>query len=144
MIELKHDHLNFSFPEVHPEAKLSIQFQRTLRIPYYDNTYPLPPGLGAFPLLRHVDDFAANVPEKWLQHGGVMMPMYQSEAMWINFDSDDVDRRGAYPFAIRFRPRANTPPSAATRGVTDSAVNRRIISSSQSNLGLTGMWWRKA
>ena len=46
MIELKHNQLKFSFPEVHPKAKLTIEFQRTLRIPDDDNTYPLPPGLG--------------------------------------------------------------------------------------------------
>ena len=61
MIELKNDTLKFSFPEVHPEARLEIDFQRTLRIPDDGDTYPLPPGLGRFPL-RHVDDHAANVP----------------------------------------------------------------------------------
>ncbi len=34
MIELKHDSLKFSFSEVHPEAQLTIDFQRTLRISY--------------------------------------------------------------------------------------------------------------
>ena len=33
MIELKNDSLVFSFPEVHPDARLTIYFQRTLRIP---------------------------------------------------------------------------------------------------------------
>ena len=47
MIELKDDRLAFSFPDVHPHAKLDITFQRTLRIPDDDKTYPLPPGLGA-------------------------------------------------------------------------------------------------
>ena len=46
MIELRDDELVFSFPEVHPQATLSIQFQRTLRIPDDNKTYPLPPGLG--------------------------------------------------------------------------------------------------
>ena len=61
MIELKHDALQFSFPEVHPDAMLTIEFQRTFRIPDDDRDYPLPPGLGRFPL-RHVDDFANSVP----------------------------------------------------------------------------------
>jgi hypothetical protein len=101
MIELKKDRLEFSFPDVHPKAKLTIEFQRTLRIPDDDQTYPLPPGLGQFPL-RHVDDHAENVPAKWLQRGGVMLPMYQSEAMWLNFDSAMVDDHWAsYPFAIK-------------------------------------------
>jgi len=87
MIELKHDSLIFSFPELHPEARLSIDFQRTLRIPDDGKDYPLPPGLGQFPM-KHVDDYADNVPSCWIEHGGVMLPMYQSEALWLNFDSD--------------------------------------------------------
>ncbi len=100
MIELKKDALVFSFPGVHPEAKLTIDFQRTLRIPDDDNTYPLPPGLGKFPL-RHVDDFADKVPPTWMEHGGVMLPMYQAEAMWLSFDANYAYRRGMYPFAIK-------------------------------------------
>ena len=86
MIGLSHDSLEFSFPEVHPEAKLNIQFQRTLRIPDDGTDYPLPAGLGEFPI-EHVDDYLRTVPDRWLEHGGVMLPMYQSEAMWINFQS---------------------------------------------------------
>ena len=86
MIELNDDALVFSFPQVHPKAKLRIEFQRTLRIPDDGNDYPLPPGLGRFPL-RHVDDFTANVPAKWIDHGGIVLPMYQSEAMWLNSGS---------------------------------------------------------
>lgn len=95
MIELKHDRLVFSFPEVHPDAVLHVEFQRTLRIPDDGRDYPLPPGLGSFPL-RHVDDFASAVPPKWLRRGGVMLPMYQSEAMWLNFSSPH-----GYPFAVK-------------------------------------------
>ena len=46
MIELKNDSLVFTFPEVHPDAALTMQFQRTLRIPDDEGVYPLPPGLG--------------------------------------------------------------------------------------------------
>ena len=101
MIELNRDALVVSFPEVHRRARLRIEFQRTLRIPDDGDDYPLPPGLGRFPL-RHVDDFAARVPAKWLDHGGVMLPMYQSEAMWLRFESTDIeDHETAYPFAIK-------------------------------------------
>ena len=101
MIELRHDALEFSFPSVHRSARLSIDCQRTLRIPDDDRTYHLPPGLGRFPL-RHVDDVHRTVPTKWLEHGGVILPMYQAEAMWINFDSEyDAERDVPYPFAVR-------------------------------------------
>ncbi len=72
---------------------LTITFHRTLRIPDDGRTYPLPAGLGAFPL-RSVDDFPATAPASWLQRGGVVMPMYQSEAPWISFSA-------RYPFAVK-------------------------------------------
>lgn len=100
MIELGRDNLVFSFPEVHPDAQLNIGFQRTLRIPDDDKDYPLPPGLGRFPL-RHVDDFAERLPRKWTEHGGVMLPMHQAEAMWVHFSTTEVDDRAEYPFAIK-------------------------------------------
>jgi hypothetical protein len=93
MIELKNDTLHFSFPEVHKDAHFSLDFQRTLRIPDDNQTYPLPPGFGGFPLF-HVDDYKQKVPGSWIEHGGVFMPMYQSEALWIYFDGD-------YPFAVK-------------------------------------------
>ena len=65
----------------------SLDFQRTLRIPDDDRTYPLPPGLGAFPVCR-VEDYRDTVPPSWLEHGGVFIPMYQREALWIGFNSD--------------------------------------------------------
>lgn len=61
-----------------------LTFQRTLRIPDDARTYPLPPGLGAFPL-RRVDDYASRVPDGWAERGGVFLPMYQREAMWLSF-----------------------------------------------------------
>ena len=72
---------------------LTIAFQRTLRIPDDGRTYPLPAGLGAFPL-RSLDDFPATAPASWLQRGGVVLPMYQSEALWISFSA-------WYPFAVK-------------------------------------------
>lgn len=65
-------------------AGLSVSFLRTLRIPDDGKTYPLPPGLGRFPI-RRVDDYADKVPAEWREHGGVFLPMYQREAMWIAF-----------------------------------------------------------
>ncbi len=83
MIELRGDRLTFSFPEVHEQAVCSLSFQRTLRIPDDDREHFLPPGLGRFPL-HHVDDHAARLPDRWRRHGGVFMPMYQAEALWLD------------------------------------------------------------
>ena len=100
MIELTNDALVFTFPEVHPEAELTLRFLRTLRIPDDEETYSLPPGRGVFPL-RHVDDFAETVPASWKAHGGVMLPMFQAEAMWIDFSSASVDHRAKYCFVVK-------------------------------------------
>ena len=93
MIVLENDRLEFRFPEVHAAASCSIAFQRTLRIPDDGRDYPLPPGLGSFPL-RHLDDYAASLPEAWKVRGGVIAPMHQAEALWIDLNSD-------YPFAVK-------------------------------------------
>ena len=93
MIEIKRNQLIFRFPEVHRDARCRISFQRTLRIPDDNREYSLPPGLGRFPL-NLVDDYADRVPATWGTHGGVFLPMYQAEAMWLNFDGD-------YPMAVK-------------------------------------------
>ncbi len=72
-----------------------VSFQRTLRIPDDGGVYPLPPGLGRFPVCR-VRDYARRVPAAWREHGGVFIPMYQREALWLAFE-------GAYwrPTAVK-------------------------------------------
>ncbi|MEV0684922.1 hypothetical protein AB0I35_13755 [Nocardia sp. NPDC050378] len=62
-----------------------VTFVRTLRLPE-TGTYPLPPGLGLFPL-RRVADYPDTVPEQWRERGGVMLPVYQREAMWLRFSA---------------------------------------------------------
>lgn len=99
MIELNGSHLLISTPAVHKDASCRIAFQRTLRIPDDNRDYPLPAGLGRFPM-AHVRDHAARVPDDWKGHGGVLLPMYQAEAMWIEFLSGR-GRDSGYPFAIK-------------------------------------------
>ena len=76
-VTLKHDNLVFG-------EGFALNFQRTLRIPDDGKTYPLPPGLGKFPVCK-VEDYKERVPETWAEHGGVFIPMYQREALWISF-----------------------------------------------------------
>lgn len=66
---------------------VTVSFQRTLRIPE-TGLHPLPPGLGRFPL-RRVEDYPDTAPAEWLARGGVMLPVYQREAMWLSFDSSE-------------------------------------------------------
>lgn len=67
------------------EGCLTITFHRTLRVPDDGKDYPLPPSLGPFPI-RRVQDYADRVPSDWLESAGVFLPLYQREAMWIQFD----------------------------------------------------------
>jgi hypothetical protein len=68
--------------------RFSVSFQRTLRVPDDGQTYPLPPGLGMFPL-RRVEDYCGRVPPVWAQDGGVFIPLYQREALWLGFEGED-------------------------------------------------------
>lgn len=94
-IEIKNKNLTFNFNELKDDNVFSINFNRTLRIPSDDKKYALPPGLGHF-LLQHVEDFKGSVPESWNGHGGVFFPMYQAEAMWMQFRSPS-----GRPFAVK-------------------------------------------
>ncbi|KUO18183.1 hypothetical protein [Streptomyces dysideae] len=62
---------------------VAVRFIRTLRLPE-KGTHPLPPGLGEFPV-RRVADYPDTVPGAWRARGGVMLPVYLREAMWLSF-----------------------------------------------------------
>jgi hypothetical protein len=72
--------------KVHVGKRFTISFQRTLRIPDDGKQYPLPPGLGEFPVLD-LENYDGHVPQDWRQHGHVLIPMYQREALWLGFDA---------------------------------------------------------
>jgi hypothetical protein len=99
MVELINDTLVFQ-SDVHSNAKCIVELQRTLRIPDDGKSYPLPPGLGRFPV-RHLDAHKERVPADWTHRGGVITPLYQSEALYIRFSSERVAGQGQYPFAIK-------------------------------------------
>ncbi|MEZ4405080.1 MAG: hypothetical protein R3A52_01130 [Polyangiales bacterium] len=71
-------------PTQRPPAEVSVEFQRTLRLPDDGKDHPLPPGLGRFPL-RRIEDLGQDTPAPWKARGGVALPMYQGEAMWLRF-----------------------------------------------------------
>lgn len=64
-----------------------ISFISTLRVSE-DGLNALPPGFGEFPL-RAVDVDDSRLPDRIRQRGGVMLPMYPHEAMWLNFSACD-------------------------------------------------------
>lgn len=71
---------------LHVGEGFTLSFERTLRLPDDGKTYPLPPSLGHFPICQ-VNDYRETVPEHWRRHGGMFIPMYQREAMWIRFQA---------------------------------------------------------
>ena len=64
---------------------LFVSFQRTLLVPDDGRTYPLPPGLGRFPIHRAADH-ADRVPIAWKDD--FLIPMYRREALWIAFEGE--------------------------------------------------------
>jgi len=101
MLQLINNTLLFAFPNVHPDCKVGVEFIRTFRIPDDGKTYPLPPNCGRFPL-KLVDEYQGRVHPDWVKRGGIFLPMYQAEALWINFKPHRVTRRRAeYPFALK-------------------------------------------
>jgi hypothetical protein len=66
--------------------RFAVTFYRTLRLPADGRTYPLPPGLGTFPVHR-VADHLRRVPPAWRKDRGVFIPLYQREALWLGFEA---------------------------------------------------------
>ena len=65
---------------------LRIQFHRTLRMPDDDKLHQLPASLATFPL-HSVSAYSKRLPQKMVNEGGIFLPMFQREAMWMSFDS---------------------------------------------------------
>lgn len=61
-----------------------ITLHRTIRLPEDGKAHALPPSRGSFPMKR-IEDYKDKVPEAWRDHGGVFIPMYAREAMWLGF-----------------------------------------------------------
>lgn len=68
----------------HDGGRMSVAFNRTIRLPEDGKTHGLPPSLGLFPV-KQVDDYADRVPASWRKHGGVFIPLHQREALWLGF-----------------------------------------------------------
>ncbi|KAJ4139747.1 hypothetical protein NW768_001091 [Fusarium equiseti] len=66
---------------------LEIHFRRTLRVPKNRDSNDTPKEFGHFVLYK-VDDYAGKLPLSMAQEGGLFIPMYQRDAMWITFKSE--------------------------------------------------------
>jgi hypothetical protein len=110
--------------------RLTVGFQRTLRLPdlEHDRNYPLPPGLGPFPLQRAVD-FPARAPEAWVTGDEFFLPMYRREAMWIGFD------------AAPWKPNAVKVGIGGVNVVSGEALDDRLRTSPQDYLVVPDQPW---
>jgi tetratricopeptide (TPR) repeat protein len=79
---------NEFFDEIRVGRHAKIAFNRTLRVPEDGKSYPLPAGMGRLPIHR-VEDYAENVPSSWLKEGGYFIPLYQSEALFLEFNGPE-------------------------------------------------------
>ena len=91
-----------------------VRFMRTLRIPDDGTEWPLPPGLGRFPL-RTVASLGDGAPEAMRERGGLVLPMHQAEAMWISFE------------APRWRPMAVKVGTGMVNAVDASALDAKFL-----------------
>jgi hypothetical protein len=100
---------------------LEITFHRTIRMPDDDRLHQLPASLGIFPLFD-VRTHTERLPRTIVQQGGVFLPMWQREALWMEFSSS-----GGRKYALRvFVGRVNAVSGAQmdTGDDTDGNLNR--------------------
>ncbi|KAK6496968.1 hypothetical protein TWF481_001947 [Arthrobotrys musiformis] len=68
------------------DGQLQISFRRTVKVPDNQQTSNLPPDLGPFKL-TNVNYGSDRLPASIKAKGGLLLPMYEREAMWIKFRS---------------------------------------------------------
>lgn len=66
------------------DNEFSLTLHRTIRLPEDGKSHALPPSRGQFAMKR-IEDYKDKVPAAWRDHGGVFIPMYEREALWISF-----------------------------------------------------------
>ena len=62
----------------------TISCNRTLSLPEDDKQFNLPAGFGRLLILR-VEEIEDCVPEKWRKEGELIFPLYQHEALFLDF-----------------------------------------------------------
>ena len=84
MINLENDTLEIHFPHLHATVGIEIEFKRTLRVEENRFTHSLPPDFGNFKV-SHIEDFDLGEKNYLKKRGGVLIPMSQSDALWLDF-----------------------------------------------------------
>jgi hypothetical protein len=105
-----------------------ISFVRTLRIPEDGKSYPLPTGLGRLPIYR-VSDYASKVPKRWLETGGFFIPLYQREALYLEFGG------------VEWRPTIVKVAVGSINAVTGKPYDARLRSHQQDYVVVPNQQW---
>ena len=105
-----------------------VSFVRTLRIPEDGKAYPLPAGMGRLPLYR-VEDYASKVPSKWLTDGGFFIPLYQREALYLEFAG------------VKWRPSILKVAVGRVNAVTGTPFDQHIRTQSQDYVVIPDQQW---
>lgn len=112
---------------------LDISFQRTARMPDDDRLHQLPASLGVFPLYN-VSAYSDRLPDNIVQQGGVFLPMWQREALWIRFQAPGLQR-----YALRiFVGRINAVSGLRMDDRTDEAQATGVL---QDYVVVPGQQW---
>lgn len=127
---------------------LKISFCRTIRVPDNDAARFLPPDLGTFPLKR-VSQYSSKLPKAMADKGRYLFPMFQKEAMWINFEAKSsyfieifVGASTRFPENPLSKPQrlsCDVKPGLQRRNRTQNQLRKgfRTMSLYQRNLSLT-------
>lgn len=66
------------------DSGFQVLLHRTIKVPENSTVHRLPPSFGLFPIER-IQDYRDKVPVAWRDQGGVFIPMFENEAMWMGF-----------------------------------------------------------
>ncbi|KAK0509728.1 hypothetical protein JMJ35_008122 [Cladonia borealis] len=100
------------------EPHILIHLMRTIRMPRDEKVYSHPPGLGSFPLYD-MQPFESRLLADLATRGGIFLPMYHREAMWISFDC---------PFPKNY---AIRPYLGGINGISGEPTRKRLTTASR-------------
>ncbi|KAL2072051.1 hypothetical protein VTL71DRAFT_11394 [Oculimacula yallundae] len=96
---------------------LEISLRRTVRVPDNGSSYSLPPDCGPFPIYS-VKDYEDKLPKNMAAKGGLFIPIYERESMWIMFDT-------WRPFAVKVYAGGVNAVSGESQSEDPAAMSRR-------------------
>ena len=97
-IEFEFDASGYGYQAEITTHSVEISLERTIRVPEDDQEHWLPPTFGSFELTP-TDYSSLKLPDEIKRRRGVCFPIYEHEALWLNFHLEDD--RFTLPVALR-------------------------------------------